>query len=257
MRKSLLPLITLMLMFSLAKAQSVEEYIAKAEESYKVFNHQDALAALKNAEKLDPNNWEVIWRLSRTYVDIAEKLPTETSEQEDKQESTFITAMDYADKAIKIAPEKSVSHLRRAIAGGKIALFKGVFSVADVVNKVRDDVEKAISLNNGSDFDQAVAHYVLARTHAKISEKWAPARSVLGLGWADLEIALQQYELALKRETNFTMIYVDYAIALIREDEYEKARKMLNKALECPLRDEDDPQRKAEAKELLKEIEDE
>ena len=53
------------------------------------------------------------------------------------------------------------------------------------------------------------------------------------------------------------MIYVEYAKALIREDEYELAREMLNKALTLKKIDEDDEERLAEAKELLKEIEDE
>jgi len=91
----------------------------------------------------------------------------------------------YADQAVKYGPNQSITYLRRAIANGRVALFKGVFSVGGVVNSVKSDCEKAISLNNGGNYTQALAHYVFARTHAKISEKWAPARSVLGLGWAD------------------------------------------------------------------------
>jgi hypothetical protein len=53
------------------------------------------------------------------------------------------------------------------------------------------------------------------------------------------------------------MFYVDYAISLIREDEYKTAREILNKALASPIEDEDDQMRKDEAKQLLNSIKNE
>ena len=53
------------------------------------------------------------------------------------------------------------------------------------------------------------------------------------------------------------MFYVDYAISLIREDEYKTAREMLNKAIVTPIQHQDDEKRLAEAKKLLNDIKDE
>ncbi|MEG8947671.1 tetratricopeptide repeat protein [Rosettibacter firmus] len=236
-------------------AQSASQLIKEGDSFYEKFDNEKALELYKKAEKLEPNNYEILWRISRAYVDIGEHMPSSTSEQKDAQLSTYQKALDYAERGIKAAPDKSVTYLRRAIANGRIALFKGVFSVAGVVNSVKADLEKAIQLNNGGNDIQAVAHYVLARTHAKTSEKWKPARSVLGLGWADNQIALKEYKKAIDLKPNYVMFYVDYAISLIREDDYKTARTMLHKALESPIEDEDDSIRKEEAKKLLKEIE--
>lgn len=235
-------------------AQNVSSLIDEAEKYYKEFNNEKVLEVLKKAEKLEPNNFDVLWMLSRTYVDIADKMPKSTSDQEKAQLKVFETALDYANKAINVDGSKSAGYLRRAIANGKIALFKGVFSVAGVVNSVKADVEKAISLGNGGNFVQGVAHYVLARTHAKTSEKWKPARSVLGLGWADNYIALKEYKKAIDIYPGYMMFYVDYAISLIREDEYEQAKQMLNKAISCQFQHQDDAKRLEEAKKLLSEI---
>ncbi len=238
-------------------AQSVDKLIDEVDNYYKQFNNEKALEVAKKAEKTDPDNFEVIWRISRAYVDIAEKMPSSTSQQEDAQLAVYQKALEYADKAIKINPSSSIGYLRRAIANGKIALFKGVFSVAGVVNSVRADVEKSIQLNTGGNFTQAVAHYVLGRTHAKISEKWKPARSVLGLGWADNEIAIAEFKKAIALYPTYVMFYVDYANSLIREDEYKIAREMLNKALQQPIQHQDDEKRMAEAKKTLNDIKDE
>jgi tetratricopeptide (TPR) repeat protein len=237
--------------------QTIEEFIAEGDKYYKEFNNEKALEVFQKADVEYPDNWEILWRISRCYVDIGEHMPTETGEQEEAQLAKYDLALEYADKAVSLAPDQSVTYLRRAIANGRIALFKGVFSVADVVEKVRMDCEKAIELNNGGNDIQGVAHYVLARTHDKISDKWAPARSVLGLGWADIDSALVHYEKAMQLKPNYVMIYLDYAKANIEEDEYEKARELLNKAIESPIEDEDDQQRKEEAKALLEEIKDE
>lgn len=243
--------------FSKTIAQSVDQAVEDAEKYYKQFNNEKALEVLQNAEKTDANNFDVLWRLSRTYVDIADKMPKSTGEQEDAQLAVFQKALDYAEKAIKQKPDQSVGFLRKAIANGKIALFKGVFSVAGVVNSVRADVEKAIQLGNDGNFIQGVAHYVLARTHAKTSEKWKPARAILGLGWADNEIAIAEYKKAIEIYPGYMMFYVDYANSLIREDDYKTAREMLNKALTCQFQHQEDEKRLAEAKKTLNDIKNE
>lgn len=255
MKKNIFYLIIFLLIAELNFSQTAEQLIREGDNCYEKFNNEKALEFYKKAEKLDPNNYEILWKISRAYVDIGEHMPANTSEEKEAQLSVYQKALEYAEKSIKAAPDKSVTYLRRAIANGRIALFKGVFSVAGVVNSVKADLEKAIQLNNGGNDIQAVAHYVLARTHAKTSEKWKPARSVLGLGWADNQLALKEYKKAIELKPNYVMFYVDYAISLNREDDYKTARIMLQKAIDSPIEDEDDSIRKEEAKKLLKEIE--
>ena len=238
-------------------SQTLEEYITKGDSFYRSFDNEAALKVFQEADKKYPDNWEIQWRLSRTYTDIGEHMPASTSEEEDKQLATFETAVKYADKAIELAPDKSVTYLRRAIANGRIALFKGVFSVGAVVDQVRDDCIKAIKLGTGGNEVQGVAHYVLARTHDKISDKWSVARAALGLGWAEYDSAIVHYEKAVKIYPNFMMIYVEYAKALMEEDEWEKAKEMLDKAIASPIKDEDDKEKLVEAKKLLEEVKEE
>lgn len=243
--------------FNISVAQTVDELLKQGDQYLTEFNVQKAFDVYQQADKLSPNNWEVDWRLSRVYVYKAEQMPSSTSDEEDKQLAVYQKAHDYADQAVKLAPDQSVTYLRRAIANGKIALFKGVFSVAGVVDSVKSDCEKAIGLGNGGDYVQALSHYILARTNAKVSEKWAPARTILGLGWADIDIAINEYNIAIKLYPNFRMFYLDLAKAYIREDEYSKARENLNHVISSPKRDVNDDDVLAEAKKLLEEIKNE
>jgi len=235
-------------------AQSLEDFLEEGDKYYEQFNNEKALDSYKKADVAFPDNWKALWRISRAYVDIAEHLPSSTGEQEEAQIEKFKLAYEYANRAVKLAPTESVTYLRRAIANGKIALFKGVFTVAGVVNQVKADCEKALSLGNGGSDIQGITHYVYARTHAKISEKWKPARAVLGLGWADRETALEHFQKAIKLKPNFMMFYFDYAKTLLSDDQDAKAKEMLKKAISCKNEDEDDAKLREEAKELLKKI---
>jgi tetratricopeptide (TPR) repeat protein len=237
-------------------SQTSGQLVAQGDSLISSFNDQGALQKYQQADKLSPNNWDILWRLSRVYVNIANEMPDKTDDQKDAQLAEYQKAFDLADKAVRLAPDKSVTYLRRAIAGGKIALYKGVFSVGGVVNAAKDDCEKAISLDNGGNYIQAIAHYVLARSNAKVSEKSKILRWPLGLSWADNETAIVEYKKAISLYPNFRMFYLDYARSLIREDEYTLAREMLNKVLTSPKQEEDDDQRIVDAKNLLAEIKD-
>jgi len=237
-------------------SQSVNQLIDEGDKYYKQFNNEKAWEVFKKADIKFPNNFDILWRISRSLVEIAEKMPASTSEQKDTQLATFQNGLEYAEKAIKIDPNNSIGYLRRAIANGRVALFKGLFSVAGVVNSVRADAEKAIQLNNGGNFIQGIAHYILAKTNAKTSEKWKPARAILGLGWADNEVALAEYKKAIALYPGYLMFYVDYAVSLNREDDYKTAREMLNKAFACQKQHQDDDERLVEAKSIMSEIKD-
>jgi tetratricopeptide (TPR) repeat protein len=255
-KQNLILILTLLLILPLAYSfpQSANQLIEEGDKYYQQFNNEKALESFKKAEKIDSDGFEILWRLSRTYVELAEKMPASSSDQEKAQLDVYQKGLDYAEKAVKKDPDNSIGYLRRAIANGRIALFKGIFSVAGVVNSVRADAEKAIQLGTGGNFVQAVSHYVLGRTHAKTSEKWKPARAVLGLGWADNDTAIEEYKKAISLYPTYMMFYVDYALSLIREDDYKTAREMLNKAVVCQKQNQDDDNRLAEARKLIQDI---
>jgi tetratricopeptide (TPR) repeat protein len=255
-QSSLTVSVFVLLFCGLTNAQKVDELIAEGDKLVEQFNNQKALESYLKAEKLEPNNWEILWRISRAYVDIGEHLPSSTDDQKDAQLKMFEKAFTYADKSVKLAPDQSITYLRRGIANGKIALFQGVFSAIGTVNDVKDDVEKAIQLGNGGNYIQAVAHYVLGRTHAKVCEKAYLVRLPIGLGWGDMETAIREFNIAIKLKPNFRMFYLDLAKAYIEEDEYDKAREYLYKIEKAPKQDEDDDKVLAESKKLLQEIKD-
>lgn len=251
--------ILLLVMFgvSLSFAQTVDELLKQGDQYVAEFQNQKALETYQKAEKLEPNNWEVLWRISRAYIDLGEKMPEKTDAQKDEQEKVYNKAFDYANKSVKNGAGQSITYVRRAIANGRIALFQGVFSAVGTVNDVKEDCEKAIQLGNGGNYVQGLAHYVLGRTHLKVCEKSYLVRLPIGLGWGDTEEAVRLLETAVKLKPNFRMFLFELAKAYIEEDEYDKAKETLKKVEKAPKVDEDDDKVLSDAKKLYEEIKNE
>ncbi len=235
-------------------AQTVEGLIQEGDKYNTEFNHQKSLETYQKADKLSPANWEILWRISRAIVDMANKMPEVTDEQKDLKYDQYKKSFVYADSAVRLADDQSVTYVRRAIVNGRIALFQGVFSAIGTVDDVKEDCERAIQLNNGGNYVQALSHYVLGRTHAKVCEKAYLLRLPLGLGWGDMEVAIREYQNAIKLKPNYRMFYLGLAKAYIEEDEYELAKENLLLVEKAPVVLEDDDEYLKEAKQLLVEV---
>ena len=222
----------------LAFSSDVPTLIAEGDSIYHLFDNRGAEAKYLEALALEPGNAEIIWRISRAQVDIGEHLP------EAEQEAYFEKALEYADQAIAADAENYEGHLRRAIALGKIALFKGVFKSIGLVKKVKESVDISISL----DPEAPTPHYILARTHQKLCEKPKIALKLLGLSWADREISKKEYLRAIELDDTFIMYRYDYGKLLIEMGDKKTAKAEMEKVIELPVRDEDDEDLKKKAK---------
>ncbi len=249
--KYIIVFIVLLLCSPLLYSQSVQDLISEADNYSSVtFENQKALDKLLQAEKMDQNNFNIQWRISRSYVDIGEHLPNKTDAEKEKQLEYYQKSFDYADKAVQTKPDSAIGYVRRAIANGRVALFKGVWSAIDFVKQVKADCEKAISL----DPNNAAAYYLLGRTHAKLCEKSKIIRWPLGLGWANMEDAIKNYEKAISLKSNFIMYRLDAARAYVEEENETKAKQYLIATSVYPKQDEDDDTYRKEARELLEKI---
>ena len=250
----LVPTTSMVAAFTIDDSTHVIQLITQGNEfAEKVFDNQKALEKYNEALALSPNDYEILWRLSRTYVDIGEHLPKNTDAEKDKQLEFYEKSVDFAQKAITANPIGAMGYTRKAIANGRIVLFKGFLKIPGLVNQTKADCEKAISLNPLD----ATAYYVLGRAHAKVMEKAGIVRWAAGLNWASMDDAIKNYEKSIELRPNFIMYRLDCAKAYIEMDEYKKAREHLTKIATLPKEDEDDDTFRKEATELLEKIKDE
>ena len=224
--------------------KSIEVFIADGDSAFVKFKNELALEYYQKALNLDPKEYHAIWRCGRVYVEIGEHLP------KDQQLFYYRKAEIMADSAISVNPDGYEGHTYRAIAFGKIALFKGVWKSIGLAKEMRKELEIALELNPDDD----IALYVYGRTHQKIAEKGKLFRYPLGLGWASKKKAKEYYEAALKFRPNLVLYNIDYARLLVQLKKFEDAREVLTNIPSMPITDQDDEWNKGNASKLLQEI---
>lgn len=230
---------------------ALQDLLKLSDELFNKFDDKGAMEILVKANSEFPHSAEVLWRMCRAETHIADHMARATDKEKDAQLAAYKLAYDYADSAVSADPKSSMAYTYRAVANGKIALFKGVFSVGGIVKQVRNDCESAIAL----DPDNAIAYYVLGRTHAKLAEKPMMFRWPLGLAWGNIGDAIKFYRKAISLDPTFVMFRLDLAKAYVNDDKDQEAEQQLSAIPALPKRDEDDDSLKTVAANLLKELE--
>lgn len=230
-----------------AAAQEVAQLTARTDSLLALAKLADARAAIEQARRQAPRDFEVLWRLSRVYNLLGD-------DAGNKGETFYLQARTFAEQAIAANGKVSAGYVRRAAAGGKIALFRGALEAADFVKQVRDDAQRAIRLGDGGPMQQATAHYILGRTHLKLLETPRPLRMPVGLGWATLADATTNLRKAVELRDDFIMFRLEYARALVRDDKPAEARAQLEAAQKLPIGEFGDEERLKEVAQLLGEL---
>jgi len=116
-----------------ARAQTAAEWISRGNAAYDARNAPDAVAAYDKALAIDPNNYEALWRGSRSTVDLASSQP-----KGDEQTALYKTAQDEAALAVKVNPDGADGHFLWAEALGRMALTLGARERVKYAGKVRE-----------------------------------------------------------------------------------------------------------------------
>ena len=101
-------------------AESAEELIQKGDVFYAKLQAAEALKFYLPAEKLDPNNVRLLVRIAREYRHLMSDA-TKTSEKLQLGN----TAVDYAQRAVALAPNDPETQLALAISYGKMLPLRG------------------------------------------------------------------------------------------------------------------------------------
>jgi tetratricopeptide (TPR) repeat protein len=229
----------------------VSQLIAEADDlASKTFDDEKALEKYQAALSLDSLNYEVLWKLSRSYVSVGEHIPTTSDEQKEEQLQAYERAVQYADESILVNPNGSMGYAQRASAKIHVALFRNFWKSSGLMNDVREDCERAIEL----DTTNAFAYDVLGRAHLKLSQRMKLFRWPFGVAWGNTEDAIAYFEKAISIHLNFIAYRMDAARAYIEKEEYEKAREQLSAVSTLPTLSENDDQSRREAADLLEQI---
>ncbi|NOX37428.1 MAG: tetratricopeptide repeat protein [Calditrichaeota bacterium] len=232
-------------------AQDATLFIQKGDSAYAAMDNQAALDFYLKAVEADANNYEALWKLSRAYVDVGEKLT-----DKDQRKEYFKKAEEAARKAIEVNPNGSKGHLYLSIALGRVALDASPKERIRLSKEIKAEVDKALELDPNDD----IAWHVLGRWHRKLATlSWIEKKFAnIFLGGvpkeASVEKAAECFQKAIELKPDHINHHLELAITYEKLGQKDKAIEEYKKVLELPKKDADDDEHKAYAQERLKKL---
>ena len=254
MRKSRLCLL-LPFMFALsafgqkAEPGPFEKAMALGDSLEKKWDHAGSAAAYLKALEINPASYEAAWKAGDQTTEYANKLP---AKDKAGKEAEFEKARKLCEKAILIDRKGYEGHFRLAVAYGRLALFRGGKEKINLAKKVKAEADTAIALNPNAD----LAWHVIGRWHQDLANlNWA-LRAVAkiifgGVPPGSNDEAVAAFQKAISIDPNHIEHYLELARTYKIMGKKDLMRAPLQKAIDLPNVEEDDPEFKAEAKEML------
>jgi tetratricopeptide (TPR) repeat protein len=235
----------MLLVASVAGAQTAADHIALGDKEYVAMNATAALQHYEAAIKEDPQNYEALWKASRSAVDLGAY-----ERDDDKRGNYFKSAELYARRAVEVKPGDAEGHFNLARALGKNALTQGPRARIKYAKDVRNEALECLKI----DPKHAGCLHVMGMWNAEVMRlngfTRMLAKNFLGgkifdsANWAE---AKRYMEASVAAEPDRIVHHVDLAGVYRDTGDKEKARAEWQVAMKLPNRDYNDRHYKAEA----------
>ena len=241
LKKIILPLLTVLVMASAARAQATNTLLQQGDDLYAqrgdLAKAKEALAKYQAALAAGEDAYGVNWRLARVEYWIGDHTADKTVKKQ-----IFQQGIDHAKKAIELGPNKVEGHFWLGVCYGVYGEAKGILKSLALVKPIKEAMRRVLEIDPA--YDKGGADRVLGRVYHEVpgiaggSEKkslehllkaveYGPRVGLNLLYLADTYISLDQIEKA--RETLEYILTMEPEPELIPEttEEREQARQRL------------------------------
>jgi tetratricopeptide (TPR) repeat protein len=219
----------------LGLAQTAAEHIQLGDQAYAQFDDQQALAQYQEALKLEPANYEALWKASRAMVDIADVIPATDKDVKERQKKQYTEATSLAKKAVAANPDDTWGHFQLAASNGKRLLLLGKKEQIEASKAVRAEIDKAIELDPEND----LAYHALGRWHRRMAEIGGAKRFFGSIIYGSIpKGSFEESELNLRKAIELNPKYANHYLELGRTlvalKKYNEAAQAFQTCIELP-----------------------
>ena len=205
---------------------------------------------LKQAETLDAENFEVVWRLARAHFDFFDNSTDETVISDNAY-----AGLDYAKKALELDDNRAESHKWYGILIGQVGILEGTKQKILNSYEVKEHTLKAIELDPEDDGNL----HVMGRWHYTLADLSWVERKIAGLIYAtppeaSFEEAVGFFNQAIAMLPDEVRHHLWLGKSYIELGKDDAARDALNAALAITAENESDRILQKEAEDLLAEL---
>jgi tetratricopeptide (TPR) repeat protein len=208
----------------------------------------EAIQLLKQAEKISPNDPQILIDLSQDYSDAVD-----ASKSESQKLANAKLCMEYAKRAAQAAPNNANAHVCLAVAYGKMTDFVDNKTKMQYSKIVKSEAEKAVELDPKND----LALFILARWNFDMATLnpilKAIAQTLYGqLPPASKDRAVEYFQRAIAISPDHIMYRAEYAKALESMGRTQEAKAEWQRVAQLKPTDAEDRSYVAEAMKKLR-----
>jgi tetratricopeptide (TPR) repeat protein len=249
MKKILLAVALVALVAGPVSAQTAAEHIQAGDQAYAQFDDTKALEDYQAALKLEPANYEALWKASRAMVDMADVITGKDKDAKTRQQKLYTDATELARKAVAANPDDTWGHFQLAAANGKRLLMLGNKEQIAASKAVKAEIDRAIELDPTND----LAYHALGRWHRRIAEISGAKRffgSILygSIPKGSFEESEQYLRKAIELDPTYVNHYYELGLTLLALKKTDEAAECFQKAIDLPKTTSKDDVLKAQAK---------
>ncbi len=229
----------------------VAELLLQAETAHEAKDYATTMKLLKEAESIDGQNEEVIWKISRGYFDFADEKPNDV----EHKKKFIYDGRDYAERALALNDRSAGGHKWYAIHHGQIGEAEGTEQKIKNSYGMRDHTMLAIKY----DPSDAGNYHVMGRWHFALSDLSWIERQVASIIYAtppeaSFEEALEFFKKAntLDKKDIRNMVYIGYCYDELGDD--KAASDWFNMAINANSSSSSDRSLQAQAREALDDL---
>jgi tetratricopeptide (TPR) repeat protein len=224
--------------------------IAQGDEFDKRLQAKEALEDYLPANKLAPDNVDLLVRIARQY----RHLMADTSSNKDKLRLGYIS-LEFATRAATLAPNNAEAQLSPAISYGKMLPFMGARDQVNAAPRIKASVDRALELDPSNDN----AWHILGRWNRVLADVNAVKRALAkalygGLPVTTNEAAEKCLLKAIEINPNRLIHYIELGHVYVQMGRKEDARKYIKKGLAIPDKEKDDPEMREIGVQLLEKL---
>jgi tetratricopeptide (TPR) repeat protein len=223
--------------------QEISKLIEKADKLDLQEEKDAAIQILKQAEQISPNDPRVVIRLSDDYSDNVD-----LAKDRSQKLSFAKLSLEYAKRAVQLAPEDSDAHSALAVAYGRMTDFVGNRTKIQYSKIIKSEAERSIELNPKND----TALLVLARWNLDMSTLNPILKGIAQLIYGQMppasqDKALEYFQRAIAAAPQRVLYHAEYAKALDQLGRTQEAKAQWQKARQLNPIDPADREAQAEA----------
>ena len=204
--------------------------VVAADEAFFRIDYPTAAAAYEIVLRDLPNDPDLLWRMARVYVCMAEV------EEAEEQAAHLKKAEAFARECIRVAPDRSEGHTWRAAALGYIALAAGTSEQISLSHDLVTEANEAIRLNPSDD----AAYSILGSFYRALGNVGWLRRKLAGLFLGSIpEGGFEESEAALKHAVELApgIMRHHYELGVLYMDlkRYDDAERSFRAAASLPV----------------------